>query len=494
MSGLRRSLKNIFLVLTSCVVLLASVLLINTLRFTSKQISVEPIQPVSVDEGGVAPRLAQALRFQTVSHQDAGQTKGEEFRALHQYLEQNFPKLHSTLTRELVGDYSLLYTWKGRDENLKPILLLAHQDVVPVEPETLAHWEHPPFEGRIAGGDIWGRGAMDDKFALLAIMEAVEMQLGRSFEPQRTIYLAFGHDEEVGGHGGAAKIAELLRARKVGPEFVLDEGLTISDGVLPDLSQPVALIGVADKGYLSLELSVEVESGHSSMPPPQTAIGVLSAAVNRLEGRQMPASIAGVPRQTLEYVGPEMPFGKRLVMANLWLFKPLVERTLAASPATNAGIRTTTAATIIEGGLKENVLPSRARAVVNFRPLPGDSLERVAAHVGEVVNDPRVKINRYGVSNSEPSAVSDVNAAGFQIIERTLRQVFPDVLVAPGLCVGGTDSKHYAGLSNNIFRFSPLRLRREDMKRLHGINEKTSVKDYAAGVKFYYQLINNSAQ
>ena len=208
-----------------CVVLLASVLLINSLRFTFKQIQVEPIQPVSVDKDSVAIRLAQALRFQTVSYADAGQIKGEEFRALHKYLEQSFPKVHSTLTKELVGEYSLLYTWKGRDEKLKPILLMAHQDVVPVEQETLVRWAQPPFEGRIIEGHIWGRGAMDDKFALLSILEAIEMQLGRDLQPQRTIYLAFGHDEEVGGHGGAAKIAALLGERNVELEYVLDEGL-----------------------------------------------------------------------------------------------------------------------------------------------------------------------------------------------------------------------------------------------------------------------------
>lgn len=494
MQSLKKSLTKILLVLALCVVLLASLLLINTLRFTSKQIQVEPIRPINVDESSVASRLAQAIRFQTVSHQDAGQTKAEEFIALHKYLEQTFPKVHSTLTRELVGDHSLLYTWKGHNESLKPILLMGHQDVVPVEADTLASWAHPPFEGRIADGHIWGRGALDDKFALLSIMEAVEMQLVQGLQPRRTIYLAFGHDEEIGGYGGAAKIAELLRQRNVELEYILDEGLAINEGVLPDVSKPVALIGIADKGYLSLELSVELESGHASMPPAQTAIGILSGAVSRLEERQMPASIEGVPRHTLEYIGPEMPFSKRLVMANLWLFNPLVARKLSASPRTSHGIRTSTAATIIEGGFKENVLPSRARAVVHFRPVPGSSIERVVAHVVDVVNDPRVKINRFGVSNSEPSSVSDVNAAGFQIIERTLRQVFPEVLVAPALCVGGTDSEHYAKLSNNIYRFSPLRLRPEDMNRLHGINERTSIKDYAGSVKFYYQLITNSAQ
>lgn len=488
------SLKKILFVLTAGVVLLVSALLINTLRFTSKQIAVQPIQPVSVDEGVVAQHLADALRFQTISYQDAKLTKGEEFLALHKYLEQTFPKLHATLAKELVGNYSLLYTWKGRDEKLKPILLMAHQDVVPVEMETLANWEQPPFEGRIAGGYIWGRGAMDDKFNLLGVMEAVEMLLGQGFQPERTIYLAFGHDEEVGGSNGATKIAELLRERNVELEYVLDEGLAITDGILPDISKPVALVGIAEKGTVSVELLVEVEGGHSSTPPPQTAIGILSAAINRLEEHQMPVSMEGVPRQMFDYVGREMPFGKRLVMANLWLFKPLVERKLSESPSTNAGIRTTTAVTIVEGGLKENVLPGRARAVVNFRILPGDSIERVISHVRETINDPRIKVNRFGFTASEPSPVSSTDATGFQMIQRTIRQLFPEVLVAPALVVGATDSRHYVRLTNNIYRFSTLRVRPEDRARLHGINERTSVKDYAGCVKFYYHLIRNSAQ
>jgi carboxypeptidase PM20D1 len=486
--------KRIILVLTLCAVLLVCVLLVNTFRFTSEQAQVEPIQPVSVDEAGVAHHLSQALRFQTVSYQEPGRTKGEEFLSLYKYLEQTFPKIHATLTKETVGDYSLLYTWKGRDENLKPIVLMAHQDVVPVELGTLSRWEQPPFEGNITGGYIWGRGAMDDKQNLLAIMEAVESLLGQGFWPQRTIYLAFGEDEEVGGGNGAAKIAELLRERKVKLEYVLDEGLAVIDGILPDGSRPVALIGVAEKGFVSVELTAEVESGHSSMPPRQTAIGVLSAAINRLEERQMPASIEGATRQMFETIGPAMSFGKRLVMANLWLFKPLLERKLSASPSTNASIRTTTAATIIEAGFKENVLPSRARAVVNCRILPGDRIERVISHIRDVVDDPRVKVNRFGVIASEPSPASDTDANGFRTVQRTIRQLFPDVLVAPALTLAMTDSRHYVKLTNNIYRFSPMRVRAEDLERIHGVNERISAKNYAGCVKFYHQLIRNSAQ
>lgn len=485
--------KKILLVLTVAVVLLVSVLLVRTLRFNSKQIQVEPIQAVSVDENNVAQHLAQALGFQTVSYQAAAQTKVEEFLALHKYLEQTFPRTHATLSKELVNNYSLLYTWKGRQPALKPILLMGHQDVVPVEPETLAKWEQPPFEGRIANGYVWGRGAMDDKFTVLGLLEAIELLLGQGWQPERTIYLAFGHDEEVGGAAGATKIAELLRQRNVELEYVLDEGLAITDGIVPNLGKPVALIGIAEKGIVSVELVAEVAGGHSSAPPPQTAIGLLSVAISRLEEHQMPASIDGVTRQMFEYLGPEMPLGSRLVMANLWLFKPLVERKLAASPSTNSSIRTTTAPTIIEGGLKENVLPNRARAVVNFRIRPGDSIESVLSHVRETVNEPHIKVNKFGTL-SEPSPVSSIDALGFQVIQRTIRQSFPEALVAPALVTGATDSRHYVNLTKNIYRFAPMRLGQQDLARVHGINERVSVADYAGGVRFYYQLIKNSAQ
>jgi carboxypeptidase PM20D1 len=485
--------KNVLLAFALCVVPLASVLLVNTFRFTSRQVQVEAVQTVAVDRDGAAGRLARAIRFQTVSYQDPTKVNGDEFLALHRYLERTFPRIHAALTRELVGDYSLLYTWKGHDVRLKPVLLMAHQDVVPVDPETLAGWEQPPFEGGITDGFVWGRGSLDDKFSLMGIMEAVEMHLARGFQPQRTIYLAFGHDEEIGGHRGAAKIAELLGGRAAALEYVLDEGMAIVDEAIPGLRKPVALIGIAEKGYVSVALRVDVESGHSSMPPPQTAIGILSAAINKLEAHPMPARLEGVQRQVLDYVGPEMPFGSRLVMANLWLFAPLVERKLSARPNTNAAIRTTSAATMFSAGIKENILPSEARAIVNFRILPGDSIKGVLEHVESVVDDPRVKVEKLEASSGEPSDISNVDAAGFLTIQRTLRQVFPEVLIAPALCLGGTDSEHYAHLSSAIYRFSPLRLRPEDMKRLHGVNERTSLKDYAGSVTFYYHLIGNSA-
>lgn len=472
-------------------ILLVAILLVNTLRFTSRQVTPSPIDRIELDEAQLAQRLAGAIRIPTISQAD-GTVDGAALLALHDYLAQSFPLVHARLGKETISDYSLLYTWPGRDPTAKPILLLAHLDVVPVEDE--AAWTHPPFAGTIADGFIWGRGAMDDKASVLGILEAVERLLAEGFQPERTLYLAFGHDEEIGGKNGATKIAARLQERQVALETILDEGFFITEGILPGVTQPVALIGIAEKGILNLALTVAGTGGHAATPPPQTTIGVLSAAIRQLETHPLPGGLHGAVAQMFDAIGPELPFGQRLIFANLWLFRPLVERRLAAAPSTNALLRTTTAVTRIDGGVKENVLPSQANALVNLRLLPGDSIEEVTAHVQQTIADPRVQIGPHGNSNSEPSAISPTDGVGFQTLQRTIRQVFPDVLVAPGQVLGGTDARHYAALSPNIYRFLPQRLGAADVARLHGTNERLAVADYADGVRFYVQLIKNSSQ
>src|SRR5712692_11456707 len=335
----------------------------------------------AIDRDRAAEHLAAAIRFRTVSHQDPSEDDRTQFAGLRTFLARTYPKVHRSLVRELVNGDGLLYTWKGADASAKPVLLMAHQDVVPIEPGTEGRWAHPPFGGAIADGFVWGRGALDDKASLVFLMEAVESLLAEGFQPRRTVYLASGFDEEVGGLAGATKIAELLGSRGVRLDYVLDEGRALTQGIVPDLKQPVASIGIAEMGFLSVELVAETEGGHSSRPPRQTSIGVLAAAIERLERRQLPARLRGAPRLELETLAPSMPFGRRVMLSNLWLFAPLVVRALEQNPTTNSMVRTTTAPTIFQAGVKENVLPSKARAVVNFRILPGDSVAGVLAHV-----------------------------------------------------------------------------------------------------------------
>ena len=484
-------MKKVSFTFLGILVVVSSVLVIRTARFTSRQLQVAPAQAIAVDRDGAAKRLAEAIRFQTVSFQDPAEPSVKEFDRLHAFFTISFPRLHQQLSKETINAHSLLYMWKGKEARLKPILLMGHMDVVPVESATEKHWTRPPFSGEIAEGYIWGRGTMDDKVGVLGILEAVEYLLNVDFQPQRTIYLAFGHDEEIGGHNGAGKIVELLRGRGVELEFVLDEGMNIVDGVISGIAAPAALIGIAEKGYLSLELSVETAGGHSSIPPAETAIGIVSRSLQRLEAAPFPARLSGPTRRMLEFLGPEMAWAKRLALANLWLFDPLVRKQLAASPLTNAAIRTTLAPTLFHAGVKENVLPTQASAVVNLRILPGDTIAGATAHVRATIDDPRVKIIPLPV-RMEPSAVSDIEAASFSVIHRTIRQTVPEALVAPALLVAATDSRHYAGLTKNIYRFLPITLRPEDASRYHGIDERISLEDYARCVRFYAQLIRNS--
>src|SRR5213080_1121096 len=268
-------------IIAAALVVLAAVLIIRTNRFHSRQLAVEPIPPLLLDTTAAVERLAGALRFRTISNQDSTQFDAAEFRRFQDYLRTSFPRLHARLGREITGGFSLLYEWRGSDTTLKPILLMAHQDVVPVEPGTEGRWTEPPFAGRISGGFVWGRGAMDDKGNLMALLEAVERLVAGGAAPRRTIYLAFGHDEELGGTRGAARTAALLAGRHVQVEYVLDEGGAITTGLIAGVTAPVAVVGIAEKGYVSLELTAHATGGHSSMPPAHTAVGMLSAAVAR---------------------------------------------------------------------------------------------------------------------------------------------------------------------------------------------------------------------
>jgi len=473
--------------------LVLGVLLYRAARFTSRQVAAQPGPPLTLDTAAAAERLAGAIRFRTVSYQDSAAFDGAEFARFHEYLRTRFPKLHARLKREITNGYSVLYEWRGTDTTLKPILLLAHQDVVPVEAGTESRWTEPPFAGRVAGGYVWGRGAMDDKGNLMAVLEAVERLVADGVTPKRTIYLAFGHDEEVGGTHGAARTAALLASRGVHLEYVLDEGGAITTGLVPGIAGPVALVGIAEKGYVSLELTVRAEGGHSSMPPPETAVGILSAAVVRLEAHQMPRRISGATAAMLDYIGPEMGFSSRLALANRWLFGGLIERQFGGTPSGNAMLRTTTAPTILAAGVKDNVLPSSARAVVNFRILPGDSVAGVVNHVRQTIDDPRVTTQVLGGFENEPSPVSPVSSESFGLLQRTMRQLVPGVVVTPWLVVGGTDSRHYDGLSGNVFRTGALGLGPTDLERIHGTNERVAIKDYARNIAFYIQLIRSSA-
>ena len=492
MRRLLRILRNIVVSLLLGITVLAGVLAYNTLSHGSRQLQVAPLPPQPIDQAGAAQRLAEAIRFKTISNFLNPDQAAEPLKALHAHLAASFPAFHAASSREIVGQYSLLYAWQGSDPAAKPIALLAHQDVVPIAPKTEADWSHPPFDGVIADGFVWGRGSWDDKGNLYAIMEAAEALAKAGFRPKRTIYFAFGHDEEVSGLRGAKAIVELLASRGVKLEFVLDEGLLITDGIMTGLSQPAALIGVAEKGYATLMLTARATPGHSAMPPRETAIGMLAAALTHLEDNRLPMQLRGTAAEMFATLAPEMSVANRVVLSNLWLFKPLLMRELAKSAAIEANLRTTTALTVFNAGEKDNVLPGIAEAAVNFRLLPGDTISSVTDHVRTTIGNDKIAVSGFP-GNFDPPPVSATDSAAFKALNRTIREVFPDVVVAPGLMVAATDSRHFSAIADNVFRFSPVRATGEDLKRFHGTNERLSITNYADMIRFYQRLLQTTA-
>lgn len=490
-------IKKLLLGLLALVLLLAAALGINTARKGSRQLDVAPIARLPVDDAAVAQRLAEAVRLRTESSRDDDKASMGQFLQLHALLQQRFPLVHAKLQREVVGGLSLLYTWPGKDAQAAPVMLMAHQDVVPVAPGTEGDWTQPPYSGAIQDGFVWGRGSWDDKGNLMSQLEAVEMLLASGFTPERTIYLAFGADEEVGGLRGAAKIAALLQERKVRLDFVIDEGLLILDGVMPGLSKPAAVIGVAEKGYMSVVMTLSGTPGHSSMPPHKgsSAIAMMSDALKRLDEEPMPGGIRGVAGELFDTLAPEMGGVNRVVLSNLWLFRPVVQKQLEGAASTNAMLRTTTALTIVSAGNRDNVVPGRAEATVNFRLLPGDTKEQVMDHVRSKISAPAAQVELSTLPGAvDASKVAPTDSAQYRLLNQTIREVFPDVLVAPGLMVGGTDSQHYGAISDHIFKFSPVRANSEDLKRFHGTNERLEIANYADAIRFYHRLIGQISQ
>lgn len=487
-------IRKTILAILLAVAALAVVVAVKTALFTSRQLEPKPASPLALDPDAAVQRFAKALTYKTISHQIPWEFRGAAFTEFHAYLADSYPKVHAALTREVVNDYSLMYTWQGSDASLPPIVLLAHTDVVPVDSGSAELWTHDPFAGVVADGRVWGRGALDDKSSVIAILEAAEALLAEGWAPRRTLHFCFGHDEELGGPMGAKAMAALLKERGVKAWFTLDEGSGIVDGIIPGINGPIALISTAEKGYVSLKLSAEGKGGHSSQPPERTSLGILARAIARLEENQFPYRIEGPLAAMFDYAGREMTLGLKAVMANLWLTRPLLTAQLASSPTTRAALHTTTAPTIMNAGTKENVLPIKAEAVVNFRILPGDSVDAVLQHVTRTVNDDAVNIAILGDHEAiEPSPVADYNSESFTIIAQSIRNVHPTFPVAPGMSIAGTDSKHFYDVAENCYRFQPMVFTSKELDTIHGTDESCSIEVFLDAIKVYAEIFRNAA-
>lgn len=481
-------MKRIFKLLLVVLVIIAGVVAVRTLTPGQLPQAGTPYA-FEPDAAAVAQIMSEAVRYKTISFGRDKPTSAKELKAFHRFLQRKFPRVHRQLKREVIADYSLLYTWEGRTQTQKPVVLLGHLDVVPVIP---ARWKQPPFEGVIEDGYIWGRGTLDNKVDIIAILAAAEAMLEQGKSPERTFYFAFGHDEEQGGLDGARAIATALKARGVSAEFVLDEGGAVTSGVLPGSDTRMAVIAPAEKGIVTLSLTAHGAGGHSSVPPEQTAIGILAAAITALEANQFPRDFSHT-RRFFESVADDFAMPMQIVMKNLWLFEPIVMFALRNDMQVQAGMRTTTAATVIKGGVKSNVLPIRADAKVNFRILPGETPETVRARVIEVIDDDRVDVefDGSGQMGMSPSPVSPQEGDGWDAIISAIRDISAPqkILIAPRLLVAATDTRHYREISPNHYRFIYMEVPLADLGGIHGTNERIGVNALKDSVRFFHRLM-----
>jgi carboxypeptidase PM20D1 len=446
--------------------------------------------PASVmSEAGNTPaeRLSQAVQFETVSFQDRSKINYEEFRRFHAFLRASYPLVFSQLAVETVNDYSLLIRWQGSEPDLAPILFSGHMDVVPIEPGTVEGWPYPPFSGVVADARIYGRGTLDDKEGVLSLLEAAESLLAEGFEPPRTLVFAFGHDEEIGGDQGAGKIAERMRELGLHFAWTVDEGgfLIFDTPLLPGKS--LAIVNIAEKGYLTLTLVATGEGGHSSRPPKISTIGRLSVALDKIEKNPFPTRLVEPVAAMLETIAPHVDQPTRFVFNNLWLTGGVVVDQMSEDPLTNSFVRTTTALTMFSAGVKENVVPQRAEAKVNFRLLPGDTPDSVMERITELVDDPQIEIS-YDDWDDVPG-VSDYEGGGYTVISEAVAAVYPEAVVVPSLLVATTDSHHYIDLADNQYRFQGMMIEASQGNSVHGTNEYIGVPSYEKSIEVARQMM-----
>ncbi|WP_127475928.1 M20/M25/M40 family metallo-hydrolase [Microbacterium sulfonylureivorans] len=436
-------------------------------------------------------RFRELLRIPTVSHADESEVDWETFDAFQAALERLYPAVHATLEREIVDGHSLLFRWAGAEAS-DPLVLMAHIDVVPV---VASEWDTDPFAADIVGegadASIHARGAIDDKGALVAVLEAVEQLATGGFRPARDVYLAFGHNEETAG-GGARAMVEVLRGRGIRPALVLDEGGAVVEGVIPGVTVPTAMVGVAERGVMTLLLTAREGGGHASTPPAVPATARLARAIDRLHRHPFPTRLAPPVRAMLSTIAPHAPQPLRSVLRSLAVTGPLVAAVFSRlGPEMNAIVRTTAVATELSGAPGENVLATTAKASVNIRLLTGDTVEGAAARARRVIADPAVELEvRHG---SDPSPVSPWQGDAWRRLATAVGESLgDDVVTTPYLQLGASDSRWFTAISDHVYRFTPFHLTRAERDALHSHNERIRVDVWLRGIGFYRALLSAS--
>lgn len=454
-------------------------------RFRPPQADVAVADLAGLDADAAAARLAELIRIPTVSSRNPADVDAGAFARFRDRLGELYPATHRALDREVLGDGALLYRWRsGTDQ--PPLVLMAHYDVVPVAGQD---WSEDPFSGRIADGLVHGRGAIDDKGALVAVLEAVESLVASGFTPARDVYLSFGNDEEVFGVGAQLAV-EALSARGIRPWAVVDEGGAVVSGVFPGVPGQTAVVGLAEKGTLDVELVTTDPGGHASAPVRGGAPARLARAILALEDHPFPARVDDVVLGMIDALGRYAPPGYRAVFAHARYLRPVLAVVLSrASREANALVRTTVAITQLEGSKAPNVLATRALAHANIRIALGETVRSTMDRLRRVIDDPAVELRV--VAGSDPSPVSRADNEAFAAIGSAVRSVYPDAAVAPYVMVQASDARHFSQICDSVYRFMPFDLARADLATLHAADERISIAALHRGAGFFRHLIRN---
>lgn len=473
-------------VILALIVLVLAVVLIRAALFRAKPQSFTDNTEIKFNEKEAVEALAELVRCKTVSYYDKAKEDDAEFQKLYALLPRLYPNVYKVCEKIELPDRALLFKWAGKSSG-SPTVLMAHFDVVPVNEE---NWEKEPFSAEIENGVMWGRGTLDTKVTMNGILSAAENLLSDGFTPENDIYMAFSGGEEVNGEG-ALNIVKWLEEKGIEPALVLDEGGGVVENVFPGVKKPCALIGIAEKGMLNLEFSVKSNGGHASAPRPHTPIGVLSSACVCVEGTPFPMHITAPAAEMFDTLGRNSNFLYRLIFANLWLFKGVLDMLGKKSGGEmNALLRTTVAFTQASGSAAPNVIPPKASLVANLRLNPADSMSSAVEYIKRAVNNDEVELTVLG--GMEPSRVSRTDCEGYRRVEAAVGNTWKGSLVSPYLMVQCSDSRHYGRISDRVYRFSAMALTGEERATIHGNNERIKVENITKAVEFFIRIIKNS--